>query len=137
VVPEALYSPGTARTARYVFFFMGEIGVTVSRTSVDRRSVVAADVTLASLSKKLAERRITPSAETVVFDSGGVLAWSGVAAGLVEEQGTLRRRNIAELGHPALAAAAQGKTPEGLARPPHGAGLQRCSVGADHRGSRG
>jgi sigma-B regulation protein RsbU (phosphoserine phosphatase) len=110
---EALYSPGTARTAPYIFFFMGEIGMTVSRTSVDRRSVVATDVTLASLSKKLAERRISPSAETVVFDSGGVLAWSGVAAGLVEEQGTLRRRKVAELGHPALAAAMEGKAPEG------------------------
>jgi sigma-B regulation protein RsbU (phosphoserine phosphatase) len=109
---EALYSTGTARTAPYIFFFMAEIGVTVARTSLDRRSVVATDVTLSSLSHALAARRITPSAETVVYDSGGVLAWSGVA-GLVETGGTLRRRTIAELGHPALAAVAEGRTPEG------------------------
>ena len=109
---EALYSPGPARTAPYVFFFMGEIGMTVARTSSDRRSVVATDVTLATLSHALAARRITPSAETVVYDSGGVVAWSGIA-GLVEEGGTLRRRKIAELGHPALAAVAEGRTPEG------------------------
>ena len=109
---DALYSSGAVRTAPYVFFFMGEIGMTVARTSPDRRSVVATDVTLASLSRALAVRRITPSAETVIYDSGGVVAWSGVAS-LVDEGGTLRRRKIAELGHPVLAAVAEDRTPEG------------------------
>src|SRR5262245_21252186 len=109
----ALYTPDTFRTSPYVFFFMSEIGLTVARAKQDRRAVIAADVTLASLSRTLAEHRVTPSAETVVHDTSGVLAWSGKTQALVQEGDTVRRRKIAELGHPGLAVAAAGAPPAG------------------------
>jgi len=109
----AMQSSGAIRTPPYVFFFMQEIGVTVARFAPDQGSVVAADVTLSSVAKALAERRVTPSAQTVVYDSEGVIAWSGGTASLVEKAGTLRRRSVAELGHPALVEVAEGRRPTG------------------------
>ena len=109
----AMQATGAIRTPPYVFFFMGEIGVTVARSAPERGSVVASDVTLASLSRALAERRVTPSAQTVVYDAAGVIAWSGSTPGVVEKAGTLRRRTIAELGHPVLAEIAEGRKPAG------------------------
>ena len=46
-------------------------------------------------------------------DAGGVIAWSGSAKVMIAEGDTQRRRTIAELGHPVLAAAEQGKDPPG------------------------
>ena len=109
----ATQASGAIRTPPYVFFFMSEIGVTVARSAPDQGSVVAADVTLASLARALAERRVTPSAQTVVYDAEGVIAWSGGTASLVDKAGTLRRRTIAELGHPVLVEVAEGKKPAG------------------------
>ena len=109
----AMQAPAAIRTSPYVFFFMNELGVTVARSARERGSVVAADVTLASLSLALAEKRVTPSAQTVIYDAEGVIAWSGGTASLVEKAGTLRRRTVAELGHPVLVEVAEGKTPAG------------------------
>jgi phosphoserine phosphatase RsbU/P len=109
----ALQTSGAIRTPPYVFFFMHEIGVTVARFAPDQGAVVAADVTLASVARALAQRRVTPSAQTVVYDAEGVIAWSGSTPGLVESAGKLRRRTVAELGHPALAEVAEGKKPAG------------------------
>jgi len=53
-----------------------------ARFAPDQGAVVAADVTLASVARALAERRVTPSAQTVVYDSEGVIAWSGGTASL-------------------------------------------------------
>jgi sigma-B regulation protein RsbU (phosphoserine phosphatase) len=105
--------PGAIRTPPYVFFFMSEIGVTVARFAPDQGSVVAADVTLSSVARALAERRVTPSAQTVVYDAEGVIAWSGGTPSLVDKAGTLRRRTISELGHPVLVEVAEGKKPAG------------------------
>lgn len=110
---DALLAAGTIRTPPYVFYFLKQVGVTLARSAKAQGAVVAADVTLASLSGALAAHRVTPSSESVVHDSGGVIAWSGSAQGVVEEAGNLRRRTIAELGHPALLAVAEGKTPVG------------------------
>jgi sigma-B regulation protein RsbU (phosphoserine phosphatase) len=110
----AIGSPDTVATPPYVFYFMAEIGITVGRSSADRQAVVATDVVLASLSRALAARRITASSEAVLHDAQGVIAWSGDAPALAEQaDGTLRRRSIGELGHPALAAAAGGAPPPG------------------------
>ena len=109
----ATQSSGAIRTPPYVFFFMAEIGVTVARFAPDQGAVVATDVTLSSVARALAERRVTPSALTVVYDAEGVIAWSGGTPGLVEKAGTLRRRTVAELGNPVLVEVAQGKKPTG------------------------
>ena len=109
----AMFAPGAFRTAPYNFFFMAQVGVTVARSTSDQRAVIATDVTLESLSRKFADRRITPSSETAVHDAGGVIAWSGSATVMIAQGDTQRRRTIAELGHPVLAAAEQGKNPPG------------------------
>ena len=110
----AMEATGAAATPPYVFFFMGEIGITVGHASADRRAVVATDVTLASMSRALAELRVTDSTAAVLHDAQGVVAWSGDAPALVAQpDGTLRRRGIGELGHPALAALAKGAAPQG------------------------
>ena len=109
----ATHAPGAIRTPPYIFFFMEEIGVTVARFAPDQGSVVAADVTLASVAKALAERRVTPSAQTVVYDAEGVIAWSGGTPSVIDKAGTLRRRTIAELGHPVLVEVAEKKKPTG------------------------
>ena len=109
----AVQASGAIRTPPYVFFFMREIGVTVARFAPDQGAVVAADVTLSTVARSLAERRVTPSAQTVVYDAEGVIAWSGGTASLVEKSGTLRRRTVAELGHPVLVEVAEGNKPTG------------------------
>ena len=107
-------SQTAAATAPYVFFFMSEIGVTLARASPDRHVVVATDLTLANLSDTLAAQRATPSTEALIYDSHGVVAWSGKAAPLAAQpDGTVRRRSMAELDHPAFTAAAKGVQPEG------------------------
>jgi sigma-B regulation protein RsbU (phosphoserine phosphatase) len=110
----AMAAKGASVTPPYVFYFMAEIGVTVGHASADRRAVVAADVSLASLARALADLQVTDSTAAVLRDADGVVAWSGNAPALVTlADGTLRRRGIEELGHPALAALARGGSPEG------------------------
>jgi sigma-B regulation protein RsbU (phosphoserine phosphatase) len=110
----AMEAPGAAVTPPYAFYFMKEIGVTVGHATPDRRAVVATDVTLASMSRVLAALRLTPSSAAVLRDADGIIAWSGDAPALVEQaDGTLRRRAIEELDHPALTAIAKGTAPSG------------------------
>jgi len=107
-------APTAAMTDPYVFFFMSEIGLTLARSSPGRRAVVATDLTLANLSTTLAAQRVTPSSEALIHDARGVVAWSGRAAALVAQpDGTMRRRSMGELDHPAFAAIAKGARPEG------------------------
>lgn len=110
----AMATPGASATPPYVFFFMSEIGITVAHASADRRAVVATDVTLASLSRALAALQMTESAAAVLHDADGVVAWSGRAPALAAQaDGTLRRRAIGELDHPALAGFTGGGAPAG------------------------
>ena len=107
-------SASAAATAPYVFFFMAQVGVTLARSSQDRHAVVATDLTLANLSGTLAALRLTPSTEALLLDSGGVIAWSGKAAPLIQQaDGKIRRRSMGELDHPAFAALATGASPAG------------------------
>lgn len=55
-------------TKPYLYYFIGKVGITVSRQSPDGRAVVASDITLEHLSETLARQHISPSAETVLFD---------------------------------------------------------------------
>lgn len=101
-------------TAPYLFYFMAEIGITVARADAKRRAVVATDVTLSSLSRALAAHRVTPSAEALLYDAQGIIAWSGNSNALiVQSDGKLRRRTIGELGHAALASFAEGVAARG------------------------
>lgn len=100
---QAMNSRTTIITAPYIFFFMGEIGITSAHASQDRQSVVAIDIELSSISKTLADSRITPSARSLLTTDLGVLAWSGNLPVLMETgEGELRRRSIAEFEDPVL-----------------------------------
>lgn len=110
----AVDADGVVATPPYVFFFMGKIGVTLARSTADRSTVVATDITLDSMSRALAAHRITPSAQALIGGPRGVLAWSGAGAALVTESGgALRARTLGELGHPAFSAIAAGQTAQG------------------------
>ncbi|MFP6849297.1 MAG: HD domain-containing phosphohydrolase [Pseudomonas sp.] len=66
----ALQSQEHFTTAPYAFFSSGEIGTTIARKSA-ATTVVAADLTLNDLSATLAEHRLTPSTEVVLYSPDG------------------------------------------------------------------
>lgn len=110
----AVLADDVIATPPYVFFFMQKMGVTLARASVDRRVVVAADITVDSMARALAAHRVTPSTEAVIHGPRGVLAWSGTETALVADAaGALRARRLDELGHPALRAVAASQEPDG------------------------
>ncbi|WP_111495359.1 SpoIIE family protein phosphatase [Marinobacter bohaiensis] len=70
-------------TDPYAFHFFRQPGLTVARSTGDRRAVVASDVTLRSLSSTLSDLSITPSAQSILYlPSGDVMAY-GKASPLV------------------------------------------------------
>jgi HD-GYP domain-containing protein (c-di-GMP phosphodiesterase class II) len=103
--------PGdVAYTPPYVFFTSREVGVTVSITAADSSVVVAADRTLADLSRTLARYRPSPSAEVVLAGADGRVLAHPETGRLVRHdpttgQTTLAR--LAELGSPILAKLAE------------------------------
>lgn len=86
----------------YLFYFLERIGITMSRSGVDGDAVVAADVTLDSMSKVLASGKIFPSAELVLsFSDGVVVAYDSPANALDSKGGVDKKmRRLDELGSP-------------------------------------
>ncbi|HZX16276.1 MAG TPA: HD domain-containing phosphohydrolase, partial [Pseudomonas sp.] len=66
----ALQSQKHFTTAPYAFFSTQEIGTTIARKSSET-TVVAADLTLDDLSATLAQHRLTPSTEVVLYSPDG------------------------------------------------------------------
>ena len=103
-------SEGSVTVPPYLYYFMRKVGVTVSRASSRHQAVIAADITLETLSRSLAEREVSPSAELVLVNaSGEVLGYSEhdrVVSGRDEQQVVLAR--LDELGSPVLEDAARG-----------------------------
>jgi len=99
--------PGeVAYTPPYVFFTSREVGVTVSVTAADGGTVVAADRTLAELSRTLARYRPSPSAEIVLADADGRALAHPETGRLVRQDpntGQTVLAHLAELGSPVLA----------------------------------
>jgi HD-GYP domain-containing protein (c-di-GMP phosphodiesterase class II)/HAMP domain-containing protein len=58
----------TTLTEPYLFYFIKELGITISRQSTLHNTVIAADVTLKGLSETLAERKVSPSAVSILYD---------------------------------------------------------------------
>ena len=77
---QALQDPGRNHTTDpYRFYFLQRYGLTLSRLSGSGSAVLAADVTLDSLSETLAAQRLSPTAFALLADSDGeILAQYGV-----------------------------------------------------------
>lgn len=102
----------TQTTDPYVFFFMQEMGLTLSHISADGEAVVAIDITLHSITESLRQQKDLLSADSVIHINGKVLAASVEQNTLVPDgSGSLRQITLDELDNPvfAVAAAAQNQ----------------------------
>jgi HD-GYP domain-containing protein (c-di-GMP phosphodiesterase class II) len=88
----------------YLYFFIRKVGLTIGQKSPDGNAVVAADITLESLSETLNHHSIAPSAEVMVFDDQGrVLAYRYPEKLIVrKERDSFDIARIDELGSPVL-----------------------------------
>lgn len=107
---------GSARevaTKPYLYYFIGKVGITVGRQSPDGRAVVASDITLEHLSQTLARHRISPSAETVLFDEEGrALAYRDVDRLVLKSEGVSpEMATLDDLGIPVLSALSERLLP--------------------------
>jgi sigma-B regulation protein RsbU (phosphoserine phosphatase) len=111
---DAIAATETVFTEPYVFFFLREIGITATRASRDKNSVVAIDVELSAIKRSLSAARVSPSSVSAITVAKGVLAWSGEDSVLHElADGQLVQKSISELGSPILNAAASASAVEG------------------------
>ncbi|WP_339728958.1 HD domain-containing phosphohydrolase [uncultured Pseudomonas sp.] len=97
----ALLSQEHFTTAPYAFFSTGEIGTTLARKSTET-TVVGADLTLDDLSATLAEHRLTPSTEVVLYSPDGSAVAYPDSARLVIPGETLQLAQVKDLS-PVLA----------------------------------
>jgi len=97
----ALQSQEHFTTAPYAFFSTGEIGTTLARKSTET-IVVGADLTLDDLSATLAEHRLTPSTEVVLYSPDGSAVAYPDSARLVIPGETLQLAQVKDLS-PVLA----------------------------------
>lgn len=97
----ALQSTEHFTTAPYAFFSTGEIGTTLARKSTET-TVVGADLTLDDLSATLAEHRLTPSTEVVLYSPDGSAVAYPDSARLVIPGETLQLAQVKDLS-PVLA----------------------------------
>ena len=101
----ALESAEPIRTDPYVFFTTREVGTTVAQRRADGRSVVGVDLTLEELSRRLAERRATPSARMALVDrEGRVIAFPDSERLVRSEGDAVHLARLDELGDPVLSA---------------------------------
>ncbi|NLV46149.1 MAG: HD domain-containing protein [Candidatus Hydrogenedentes bacterium] len=100
-------------TKPYLYYFIGKVGITVGRQSPDGRAVVASDITLEHLSQTLARHRISPSAETVLFDEEGrALAYRDVDRLVLKSEGVSpEMATLDGLGSPVLSALSERLLP--------------------------
>jgi len=98
---DALQSTEHFTTAPYAFFSTGEIGTTLARKSTET-TVVGADLTLDDLSATLAEHRLTPSTEVVLYSPDGSAVAYPDSARLVIPGETLQLAQVKDLS-PVLA----------------------------------
>ena len=97
----ALQSQKHFTTAPYAFFSTGEIGTTIARKSSET-TVLGADLTLDDLSATLAEHRLTPSTEVVLYSPDGRAVAYPDSARLVIPGEKLQLAQVKDLS-PALA----------------------------------
>lgn len=91
------------QTEPYVFYTTREVGTTFARGTADGGAVVGADLVLTELSRALASRQVSPSAELALFGAGGaVVAYREQARAVREQDGIVRLAQLDEIGVPVL-----------------------------------
>ena len=108
---QALATPLQVKTAPYVFFSTGEVGMTFARSADGGDSVVGADLTLGDLSRALQEEKLTPSSELVLFNSDGVVLAYDKPERMAVGRGNgsnARLAKVSELGSPVLSRLMEG-----------------------------
>ncbi len=101
---EAEEATGVVSSKPYLFYFMGEVGITVGKFNAENGSVVAADITLKQLSETLNISKLTPSTKLfIINDSGNVVASSdGDSLVMTSSLEQARLKTVAELDDHAL-----------------------------------
>jgi adenylate cyclase len=93
----------------YLFASSGELGVTVSAPVIDKgqlRGVVSADFTLKTLSKYLADNRVSQNGITIISDeSGGIVAHPDFSQALTSRGGELVQNRLDNLPDPRVSGA--------------------------------
>ena len=95
---------GVVSTKPYLFYFIGEVGITVGKFNAENGSVVAADITLKQLSETLRKSKLTPSTKLfIINDSGHVVASSGSGSLVMDSSlEQARLKTTSELNDPIL-----------------------------------
>lgn len=101
----AMQADGISIGKPYLYYFIRKVGFTIGRKSEDGQAVVAADVTLESLSETIARHPVSPSAEVVLFgDNGKVLAYRDPTQLVIRKDGDrFEMAGIDRLASPVLA----------------------------------
>jgi HD-GYP domain-containing protein (c-di-GMP phosphodiesterase class II) len=102
-----------AATRPYLFYFLGQVGTTVTLAAPAPGVVVASDVTLQRLSETTSRHRMTASSEVVLVGADGKVLAYREPGKLVRStrDGSLEIAGLAQLGSPVLAHLAGGFSP--------------------------
>ncbi|RBA25536.1 HD domain-containing phosphohydrolase [Herminiimonas fonticola] len=120
----AMAANGTVTTKPYLFFSVGQVGLTVAQRSQDGHAVIAVDIPLLSLGAVLQRQKVTPSSQlTLVSADGNVVAYEDLKR-LIATPTTANTppalKNLKDFGIPPLAGLAGSITknmdPEGISR---------------------
>lgn len=92
-----------AFTEPYVFFTTQQLGLTLSQANLEGGAVFGIDVVLDDLAASLSDLRTSPNAQLALVNAKNqVLAYPDMRRVLVQGEGRIDFRNIAELGVPGL-----------------------------------
>jgi HD-GYP domain-containing protein (c-di-GMP phosphodiesterase class II) len=103
---DAMAATGTITTKPYLFFTVGEVGLTIAKRAQNGRAVIGGDIPLSALGAALQRQKVTPSSQLALVSADGqVVAYEDLkrliaapAAG--DAPSTLRR--LDDFGIPAL-----------------------------------
>ncbi len=103
---EASSADEVVQTGPYVFFSTREVGLSVAARHPFSVVVAGVDVTLSALSDVLAQQRMTPSSELVIFDHKGMAIAYAQPGKLIKGTGAtaVTLSSVEELGVPVLSA---------------------------------
>ncbi|MDX2481375.1 MAG: HD domain-containing phosphohydrolase [Desulfuromusa sp.] len=97
---QALQTERVSGVEPYLFYFLKEIGTTISYRKPGSRTVIAADVTLMQLSETLRQYMLTTSSEIALIDADGmIIAYNKPGQNIIKLDGDhFKIAHIGELG---------------------------------------
>jgi len=102
---QALEEPKSSSTAPYLFYFIRQVGTTLTLQAPTKGVVIAADVTLGQLSNILRQNTATPNTKIVVFEKNGdALVYGDINRLIIETtEDNFKIAKLDELGSEVLA----------------------------------